>query len=73
MVRLATMKKILCGRVAINCDDYLERSNIRTRTADNSKFKHYIANTEVFPNSFFPRTVTPDQVVNTWIEVSGTQ
>ncbi len=36
MACLTIMKKILCGRVAINCDDYLERSSTRTRTADSA-------------------------------------
>ena len=76
MARLTIMKKILCGRVAINCDDYLERSSTRTRTAKSVRFKHYRTNTEVFKNSYFPRTVplwngTPDQFVNTLTEVSG--
>ncbi len=38
MARLTIMKKILCGRVTINCDDYLERSSTRTRTANSAKF-----------------------------------
>ncbi len=76
MARLTTMKKILCSRVAINCDDYQERSSTKIRAANSAKFKHYSANIEVFKNSYFPRTVplsngTPDQVVNTLTEVSG--
>ena len=71
-----TIMKILCGRVAINCNDYLERSSTRTRTANSAQFKHHRTNTEVFKNSYFPRTVplwngTPDQIVNTLTEVSG--
>ena len=76
MACLTIMKKILSGRVAINCDEYLERSSTRTRTANSAKFKHYRTNTEVFKNSYFPRTVPlwngmPDQFVNTLTEVSG--
>ena len=76
LARLTIMKKILSGRVAINCDDYLERSSTRIITANSAKFKHYRTNTEVFKNSYFPRTVplwngTPYQFVNTLTEVSG--
>ena len=46
MARLTAMMNILCARVAINCDNYLERSSTRTRTANSAKFKHYSANTK---------------------------
>ncbi len=76
MACLTIIKKILCGGVAINCDNYLERSSTRTRTANTAKSKHYRTNTEVFKNSYFPTTMpvwngTPDQFVNTLTEVSG--
>ncbi len=80
MACLTIMKKILSGRVAINCDKYLERSSTRTRTVNSARFKHYRTNTEVFKNSYiyFPRTVplwngTPDQLVNSLTEVSGSR
>ncbi len=38
MARLTIMKKILCGRVAINCDDYVEMISTTTRTANSAKF-----------------------------------
>ena len=50
--RISIMKKIVSGRVAINSDDYL-----RTRSVNSDKFKHNSTKTEVFKNSYFPRTI----------------
>ena len=55
--RLKLLGKIVVGRVAISIEDYLSKSDTRTRTAHSNKFRVYRCNTQVFKNSFFPRTV----------------
>ena len=72
---ISTMKKIVSGRVAINSDDYLTRNNTRTRSMNSDTFKRYSTRTEVFKNSYFPRTIpqwnnTPDQTVHSLVELS---
>ena len=74
--RISIMKKIVSGRVAINSDDYLTQNNTSTRSLNSDKFKHYSTKTEVFKNSYFPSTIpqwnnTPDQTVNTLVELSA--
>ncbi len=81
VARLTTMKKILCGRVAINCNDYLERSSIRTRAASMPNSNIIVPTVEhrSISKLILSRTLplwngTPDhadQVVNTLTEVSG--
>ena len=75
VARITTMKKITCGRVAINPEDYLLPNSTRTRSVNSAKFKHYSTKTEVFKNSYFPRTIpqwnnTSDQAINKLLNIS---
>ena len=56
--RLCFLHKIVYGTVAVPADEYLTSGVTRTRS-NTKKFKHIYARTNIFKNSFFPRTV-PD-------------
>ena len=63
------MSKIINGKVAIPIEDYLVKSTARTRRINSEKFQVFTTKTQVYKNSFFPRTVpewdtTPDEAVS---------
>ena len=55
--RINMMGKIVGSRVAINSEDYLISGNTRTRSANSAKFRTIGAKSNVYKNSFFPRTI----------------
>ena len=75
--RLSLLNKIVHAKVAIPLDQYLQKSNSRTRAVNSHKFNVFSPKTEVFRNSFFPRTVkiwntTPDSIISALETTEGT-
>ena len=51
--------KVVNGLVAVDKEDYLQHGDTRTRAKNSMKFKQMKTSTQIFQNSFFPRTI-PD-------------
>ena len=62
--RLILLFKIINGLVAIPADDYIVFNQRRTRTSNCKSIKVQTCNTDIYKNSFFPRTI------NDWNELS---
>jgi hypothetical protein len=55
--RLALFYKVVNGLVAVDKDEYLQQGDTRTRAKNSMKFKQMKVSTQIFQNSFFPRTI----------------
>ena len=53
---LIMLFKVVPGLVVVLPEDHIERANTRNRGKNSLKLKVYTPNTEVFTNSFFPKT-----------------
>ncbi len=54
---LQYMNRIVCGRVAVTVEDYLEPRINRTWLVNSNKYKLIPAQTVILNNSYFPRTI----------------
>ena len=66
--RLVLLYKIINNLVTISQNDYLERNHSKTRSGNSHCLKVYSPNTEIYRNSFFPKTIIdwnklPDNII----------
>ena len=55
--RLTMLFKIINDLVSIKPEMYITQGSSNTRSNNNKKFRHFLASTPAFQNSFFPKTI----------------